>query len=101
MGARAPSPVSLACYEQLAEQRLDANAWAYFSGGAADEITVRWEDRSLGVQPLADKLTRQKPYDASLEELIFLAVTASDSMAADVLLAHVGGPPAVKAFLEK
>jgi 4-hydroxymandelate oxidase len=40
--AGAPSPVSLADYEHLAEQRLDANAWAYFSGGSADEITVGW-----------------------------------------------------------
>ncbi len=44
MEARAtgPAPVCLADYERLAEKRLNANAWAYFSGGAADEITVRW-----------------------------------------------------------
>jgi 4-hydroxymandelate oxidase len=40
--AEAPGPVCLADYERLAEERLDANAWAYFSGGSADEITVRW-----------------------------------------------------------
>ncbi|MFN0219433.1 MAG: alpha-hydroxy acid oxidase [Hyphomicrobium sp.] len=41
--AAAPSPpVSLADYERLAQERLSANAWAYLSGGAADEITVRW-----------------------------------------------------------
>ncbi|MCC7252709.1 MAG: alpha-hydroxy-acid oxidizing protein [Hyphomicrobium sp.] len=32
----------LADYERLAEQRLDATAWAYFSGGSADEITLGW-----------------------------------------------------------
>ncbi len=42
MTARAPAPVCLADYERLAAGRLDANAWAYFSGGAADEITARW-----------------------------------------------------------
>lgn len=42
MTVGAPSPVALADYERLAEQRLPANAWAYFSGGSADEITMRW-----------------------------------------------------------
>lgn len=42
MTADAPSPVCLADYERLAEQRLDASAWAYFSGGSADEITLGW-----------------------------------------------------------
>lgn len=35
-------PVCLADYERLAEGRLNANAWAYFAGGSADEITLRW-----------------------------------------------------------
>lgn len=42
MTAAAPGPVSLADYERLAEQRLDAMAWAYFAGGSADEITLSW-----------------------------------------------------------
>jgi len=33
--------VCLSDYERLAQQRLDANAWAYFAGGAGDEITLR------------------------------------------------------------
>jgi 4-hydroxymandelate oxidase len=33
--------VTLADYEAHARARLDANAWAYLSGGAADEITLR------------------------------------------------------------
>lgn len=36
----APAPVNLADHADLARQVLDANAWAYFSGGAADEITL-------------------------------------------------------------
>ncbi len=42
MTAPASGPVCLADYERLAATRLDANAWAYFAGGAADEITLRW-----------------------------------------------------------
>ena len=32
---------SMADHERLAQQHMDASAWAYFSGGAADEITLR------------------------------------------------------------
>lgn len=34
--------VSLADYERVAAERLDPRAWAYFAGGAGDEITSRW-----------------------------------------------------------
>ncbi len=34
-------PVCLADYERQAEGKLDTKAWAYFSGGGADEITLR------------------------------------------------------------
>ena len=34
-------PVCLADHEARARERLDAAAWAYFNGGAADEITLR------------------------------------------------------------
>ncbi len=37
-----PPPVCLADYELLAAKHLDERAWAYFSGGAADELTLRW-----------------------------------------------------------
>lgn len=33
--------VAVADYERYACERLDANAWAYLTGGAADEITLR------------------------------------------------------------
>ncbi len=36
-----PGPVNVGDYERLAEERLDANAHAYFAGGAGDEITLR------------------------------------------------------------
>lgn len=34
-------PLNVWDYERLAEERLDANAHAYFAGGAGDEITMR------------------------------------------------------------
>lgn len=36
-----PGTVNLADYERHAQTRMNANAWAYFSGGAGDEITLR------------------------------------------------------------
>lgn len=40
MSAAGSGPVSLADHQALARSRLDANALAYFEGGAADELTV-------------------------------------------------------------
>ncbi len=37
-----PSLLTLADYELLAAKHLTPGAWAYFSGGAADELTLRW-----------------------------------------------------------
>jgi isopentenyl diphosphate isomerase/L-lactate dehydrogenase-like FMN-dependent dehydrogenase len=34
-------PLNVWDYERLAEERLDANAFAYFAGGAGDEVTLR------------------------------------------------------------
>src|SRR6266508_4308853 len=34
-------PVNVWDYERLAEEKLDANAQAYFAGGAGDEVTLR------------------------------------------------------------
>jgi 4-hydroxymandelate oxidase len=42
----------------LAEQRLDANAWAYFSGGSADEITLRWNREGFDVLALQPRTLR-------------------------------------------
>jgi len=38
----AEAPVCAGDYERLAEGCLSAQAWAYFSGGSADEVTLRW-----------------------------------------------------------
>jgi isopentenyl diphosphate isomerase/L-lactate dehydrogenase-like FMN-dependent dehydrogenase len=37
----AVEPVNIWDYERLAEEKLDANAHAYFAGGAGDEVTLR------------------------------------------------------------
>src|SRR5438093_5104736 len=52
-------PVNVWDYEQLAEQKLDANAHTYFVGGAGDEVTLRdnlaaFERRKLRPRVLVD-----------------------------------------------
>ena len=52
-------PVNVWDYERLAEERLDANAHAYFVGGAGDEVTLRenlaaFERRKLRPRVLVD-----------------------------------------------
>jgi 4-hydroxymandelate oxidase len=51
--------VNVADYEALAHDRLDAAAWSYVQGGAADEITCRrnrqaWDDITLWPRVLMD-----------------------------------------------
>ena len=53
------APVNVWDYERLAEQTLDANAHAYFAGGAGDEVTLRdnlaaFERRKLRPRILVD-----------------------------------------------
>jgi len=52
-------PVNVWDYERLAEDKLDANAAAYFAGGAGDEVTLRdnvaaFERRKLRPRVLVD-----------------------------------------------
>ncbi|MFA5957789.1 alpha-hydroxy acid oxidase [Hyphomicrobium sp.] len=54
-------PVSLADYEQQAQMRLDGKAWAYFSGGGADEITQRWNRERLDRLALIPRVLRGGP----------------------------------------
>lgn len=53
-----PDVVSLADHEARARQHLDDNAWAYFSGGAADEITLRANQSAWGALPLWPRVLR-------------------------------------------
>jgi len=85
----APGTASLADHERLAQQQLDANAWAYFSGGAGDEITLRanrsaWDGITLMprvLQPLAGGHTRIELLGRTLAHPILLAPMAYQRMA--------------------
>ncbi len=84
-----PEIVNLADHEAHARQHLDDNAWAYFSGGAADEITLRanrtaWSDLSLWprvLRPLAGGHTRVNLLGRTLEHPILLAPIAFQRLA--------------------
>jgi len=52
------APVCLADYERLAHQCLDPNALAFFAGGAADEITVRWNREAFDSLALRPRVLR-------------------------------------------
>jgi isopentenyl diphosphate isomerase/L-lactate dehydrogenase-like FMN-dependent dehydrogenase len=52
-------PINVWDYERLAKERLDQNAYAYFAGGAGDEVTLRdnvaaFERRKLRPRVLVD-----------------------------------------------
>ena len=76
-------------HEALAHQQLDANAWAYFSGGAADELTLRanltaWRTLNLlprALQPLAAGHTRIELLGRTLAHPILLAPVAFQQLA--------------------
>ena len=84
-----PEIVNLADHEAHARQHLDDNAWAYFSGGAADEITLRanrsaWEALPLWprvLRPLAGGHTRVSLLGRTLAHPILLAPIAFQRLA--------------------
>lgn len=81
--------VSLSDHETHARTRLDDNAWAYFSGGAADELTLRanrqaWDTLQLlprVLQPLAGGHTRVQLLGRMLAHPILLAPVAYQTLA--------------------
>lgn len=81
--------VTLADHELHAHTQLDDNAWAYFSGGAADEISLRanrtaWDALSLWprvLRPLAGGHTRVPLLGRTLAHPILLAPVAFQRMA--------------------
>jgi 4-hydroxymandelate oxidase len=79
-----PEVVSLDDYEALARERVEESAWAYLSGGAADELTLR-ENRAaferLKLSPrilrdLSGANTRLELFGRSYAHPIFIAPTA-------------------------
>ena len=81
--------VTLADHEQHARTQLDDNAWAYFSGGAADEISLRanrsaWDALPLWprvLRPLAGGHTRVTLLGRTLAHPILLAPVAFQRLA--------------------
>lgn len=81
--------VTLADHEALARTRLNANAWAYFSGGAADETTLRanqtaWQQLLLQprvLQGLTGGHTRVPLLGRTLSHPILLAPVAYQRLA--------------------
>lgn len=81
--------VTLADHEACAKTRLDANAWAYFSGGAADEIALRgnqsawqqWQLHPRVLRDLSNGHTRTSLLGRKLAHPIFLAPVAYQCMA--------------------
>ena len=81
--------IALADYERHASERMDANAWAYFAGGAGDEITLRanasaWQRLQLAprvLRPLAHGHTRTQLLGKTLAHPILAAPMAFQCMA--------------------
>lgn len=65
-----------------------------------DPILVRPEDLTLFHQPIA-MLVKGEGYHTNVAELLTRALTHSDNTANDRLLTYVGGPPAVRAMIER
>lgn len=63
-----------------------------------DDIVVRRDDLSIGVQPLA-RLVTPGGYRTTVRDLLFRAVVASDSAATDILIARLGGAAEIQALL--
>ena len=84
-----PGTVNLADYERHAQARMDANAWAYFSGGAGDEITLRanasaWQQIELAprvLRPLAHGNTQMQLLGQPLAHPLLAAPMAFQCLA--------------------
>ncbi|MDO9005505.1 MAG: alpha-hydroxy acid oxidase [Aquabacterium sp.] len=89
LGAIPPGTVNLTDYAAHARERLDDNAWAYFSGGAGDELTLQanrtaWDQWLLHprvLRALAGGHTRQTLLGRVLAHPILLAPVAFQRMA--------------------
>jgi beta-lactamase class A len=65
-----------------------------------DRVVVRKQDLSLGVQPLA-KLVSHDGFRTTVDDLVRRAIVDSDSAAADVLVARLGGPKPVQSVIDR
>jgi beta-lactamase class A len=65
-----------------------------------DPVTLRKQDLSLYVQPIADIVNAKGSFTTTIGDLIRRAIVDSDSAATDNLVSRLGGPQAVQAFLD-
>ncbi len=80
---------AVADYVPSARARLDDNAWAYIDGGAADELTLRWNRESFDrlrlkprvLAPVAGGHTRTTLFGAEYAHPILLAPVAYQRLA--------------------
>lgn len=80
---------AVADYASYARERLDDNAWAYITGGAADELTAQWNrvsfDRirlkSRVLAPVAGGHTRTTLFGAEYRHPVLLAPVAYQRLA--------------------
>lgn len=80
---------AIADYVPYARARLDDNAWAYIDGGAADELTLRWNRESFDrlrlmprvLTPVAGGHTRTLLFGAEYAHPILLAPVAYQRLA--------------------
>jgi beta-lactamase class A len=64
-------------------------------------VTIRREDLSLNVQPIANIVNTQGSFRTTIGDLVRRAIVDSDSAATDILVRRLGGPRAVQAFLDR
>ncbi|WP_306226546.1 serine hydrolase [Bosea beijingensis] len=64
-----------------------------------DRVTLRRDDLSVNIQPLADIVLKEGTFESTIEYLVRRAVVESDSAATDFLISRLGGVGAVQAFL--
>lgn len=66
-----------------------------------DPVTLRREDITLFHQPVAALIKSEQGYQTTVGELLQRALTMSDNTANDRLLRFVGGPNAVRDFIQR
>src|SRR3546814_14434988 len=64
-------------------------------------VRIGPENLTLFYQPLAARVRAEGSVTMSVRDLIETAITKSDNIATDSLLRTVGGPDAVRAFIDK
>jgi beta-lactamase class A len=65
-----------------------------------DRVTLRQSDLTLFHQPIRSKVLGNGGYTATLDELLYDAMTKSDNTANDRLMRAVGGPEAVRSMIK-